>query len=651
VGVDLGSANYEDKARNRWPLRGTWDGHQQALIWKLYDYAHTHPAPARIEVPDGVIGVAYQEHGGAQEGRLHLHLLNMTGATAEPGYTFQYGRHEEIEWPAVEEDIVWRVQADLTGSVVARTPERAGETTLEVGEGGDEAVITIPGRLLGGYLHVSAPAEPLVNQKTLVPPIDTLSEVMARKNRTDRSGPTDQSEKKVARGRWPLARDSKVEPQGPCAFQIGSEETLEVRVGDQVLLAGDGLDLVDHEYTIPPGPTTVDTEATCTTSFARAADGWTGVVSGGTNDDGIVWARETAAYDDRLEVTFAAVIPPGDRGADAYAARYQLRIPCAVLKGACYTARYGMHRTDRALKKGTFTGEEPEDSEVPFLSHVRFMQVEGGPLDFMFDVNPCGPWGLYVEDYSSSYKAHFFRQGDDYIVVMCTLDARWGTKLMNKVVFRLGRHDLQAIHPVHCTHYTYPFPVFRRIQFTPDAPVTGMTHPEDLLGYNAEFEAWQEATYGQDAGAGWMKPPKGSPHSPGDHPEMGPLFGGGWHGSGSATFRLDHLNGRVLCNVLLSGAAGPTDCTVRVNKEPTRRVQLGAGERRTVTIPAVIRDGHLNVAVSGVAWTLSGIVPQLILGQEEDYLFDRTWWGFGKQPWQWNAFKGRAAWAEYPPKY
>jgi hypothetical protein len=93
LGVDLGSANYEEKARNNWPLRGTWDTTQQALIWKLYDYAHPQPAPARIEAAEGIIAVTYQEHGGDHDGRVHLHLLNMTGATAKPGYRFQYGRH------------------------------------------------------------------------------------------------------------------------------------------------------------------------------------------------------------------------------------------------------------------------------------------------------------------------------------------------------------------------------------------------------------------------------------------------------------------------------------------------------------------------------------------------------------------------------
>jgi len=287
---------------------------------------------------------------------------------------------------------------------------------------------------------------------------------------------------------------------------------------------------------------------------------------------------------------------------------------------------------------------------VLFLSHVRYMRVEGGALDFFLDVNPCGPWALYVEDFSSSYKAHFFRQRDHYVVVLCTLDARWGTKLNNKIVFRLGRHDLSAIHPIYMTHYTYPFPVLRRIQFTPDAPCTGMAFLKERVGYDREFEAWQGDRYTDAAGAGWFGAVKGAPVSPKQRPDMGPLFGGGWRGTGPATYRIAHINGRVLCNVLLSGAGGLTECTVRVNDERPERVRLKAGERFTLTVPAVVRDGRLDVALAGDAWTLSGIVPQLFMGQEEDYLFDRTWWAFGKRPWTWRGFHPEPAWREFPQK-
>ncbi len=644
VGVDLGSANYEDKARNRWPLRGTWDPAQRALIWKLYDDAHARPAPARIEAPRGVVGVVYQEHGGKHIGRVHLHLLNTTGMTAKPGYRFQYGRHEDIKYPAVKGPILLRLRAELTGPVLARTPERDDAVRLDATRDGTDTVITIPGSLLGGYLHVSCPARPVVGQAPVPLPIQVKpgKPVEPKRPRTS-SAP--------CKGPWPLAKKSTMTPKGPPAFEIADGKALRIRVGDRLLIAGDGLDLAGHEYTTPPSGTAVDTTATCTTHLAMTSDGWTGAVNGGASGKGIVWAREVAACDDRLEVTFAAMVPPGDWGPDAYTARYMLRIPCAVLKGARYTARIGRHQTVRPLEKGVFTGEEPQDAKTPFLGHVRYMQVEGGGLDFFLDVNPCGPWALYIEDFSSAYKAHFFRRGDCYIMVVCTLDARWGTKLNNKIVLRLGRHDLRAIHPIAMTHYTYPFPVLRRVQFTPDAPVTGMAFVKKRIGYDREFEAWRGDGYSDAAGAGWVGPVVGAPVSPKAHPELGPLFGGGWRGSGAATYRMAHVNGRVLCNVLLSGAGGPTECTVRVNDEPARQVRLDQGGWRTLTVPAAVRDGRLDVALEGEAWTLSGIVPQLLMGQEEDYLFDRTWWAFGTPPWTREGFDGRQAWREYPPKY
>lgn len=641
VGIDLGTANYEDKARNNWPLRGVWDSNQRALIAQLVEYAHREPAPARIQAPDKVVGVVYQEHGGEHDGRVHVHLLNMMCATAEPGYRFQYGRPEVIEYPPVTEDITIRLSTPITGAVVARTPEKEREVALNATRDGGGAVITVPPGVLGGYLHITADAKPAPGQAPLTPPIEAPEE----EETTERA----KKPATAAKCPWPLARDSAVTPEGPPAFAIAPSGALNVRVGNHVVLTGDGLDFTPREYTIPPGPTQVDTAATATTVMPKEADGWTGVIAGGATDDGIVWSRETAAYDNRLEVTFAAMVPPGGRGPDAHIGRYQLRIPCALLKGARYTARYGRHMTNRAPKRGTFTGEEPEEPEVPFLGHVRCMEVAGGPLDFFLDISTCGPWGLYVEDFSSSYKAHFFRQGDEYIMLMCTPDARWGTKLSNKVVFRLGKHDMNEIHPIAVTHYTWPMPVMRRIQFTPDAPCTGMMHREKLAGYDREFEAWLDGAFAD--GAGWIGAVQGAVVAPSAHPELGPLFGGGWRGSGDSTFRIAHLNGRVLCNVLLSGAGGESACMVRVNGEPPRHVRVAAGERETVTIPACVREGRLDVTLSGEAWTLSGIVPQLLMAEEEDYLFNRTWWAFGDAPWTWPGFDGKKAWKDYPPKY
>ncbi|MBN2307986.1 MAG: beta-galactosidase trimerization domain-containing protein [Candidatus Hydrogenedentes bacterium] len=648
VAVDLGSANYEDKARNRWPLRGTWEPAQQALIWRLYDSAHVRPAPARIDAPDGVVAMVYQEQGHGQdgcenEGRIHLHLLNTTGMTATPGYRFQYGRIEEIACPPVADPIRLHLNTELLGPAIARTPERDDATELNVARTADGTIIAIPGELLGAYLHVTAPARPVPGQTPQPPPIaaDAPNAAAPRPHRDTppRNGP------------WPLATSSAVQPEGASAFTIVPGDTLRVRIGEQAIIDGDGLDLSPHEYTTPPTARDLDTTATCSYNAPVDQDGWTGALAAGAGLDGVVWAREAAAYDRRIEITAAAIVPPGDRGPDAATARYRLRIPCALLKGARYTAQTGMHRSTKAPVQGTFTGEEPEDSEVPFLGHVRYMQIEGGPVDFFMDLNPCGPWAIFNEDLSTAYKAHFFRQGDHYLVVLCTLNARWGTKLANKIVIRLGKHDLRAVHPIAMTHYTYPYPALRRIQFTPGAPCSGMAHAPKIYGYNREFEAWQAAPYSATAGAGWAAPPEGEALPADTCPGLGPLFGGGWRGAGTATYRIDHVNGRVLCNVLLSGAGGATDCSVRVNDEPARDAQLEPGGRATLTIPAVIREGRLEVTLSGPAWTLSGIVPQLLMAEDEDYLFDRTWWAFAQPPWTRPGFDNPAPWRAYPAKF
>jgi hypothetical protein len=435
-------------------------------------------------------------------------------------------------------------------------------------------------------------------------------------------------------------------PSSPALIPAGNGRVC-IALGGEAIISGDCFDLNEGEHRDIVAGTHVDLSTTREQMWQMSRDGWTGSVSAGRLPYGVVWSREIAARGSVAEITFATIIDPIDRGPGVGCSRYKITVPCDLLKGASYTYRRGMHRSGRALRKGKLTGDEPEGKYL--LTHVRHIQFIGGQRDFMLDFAPCGVFGLFLEDPSTAYKAHMSRVGDNYVFAIPNRAARFGGKTCQKIVIRAGRHDIDALHPVKMLHYTQPFPVFRRLQFTPDKhAVSGMAVRAGKTGWDQEFMPVALDLFDQARGYGWIDPGKSEMISSDPTSPLGPLFSGGVRGKGKAAFRLQHQNARVLVNLLFSGATGPCRGTVRVNSGAVHRIRVEPGARKTMTIPANVTEGFLDITLTGGNWMLSGIVPQTLMCEHEDYMFSRAWWAFGKAPWQYWRFRNKKLWREWP---
>ena len=428
-----------------------------------------------------------------------------------------------------------------------------------------------------------------------------------------------------------------------------ADETGRARLslGKRLLVTGDGFDLNTGEYRdIVPG-TEIDLETATEQTWSMHRQGWTGGIAAGSLPYGVVWTREIAVKGKVAEITLAAIVHPVDRGADVGCSRYTFRIPCAILAGSNYTYRYGMHRSGRPPGHGRLTGKEAEDK--PVLTHIRQIQFTGGACDVMLDFAPCGVFGVALEDPSSAYKAHMFRRGSDYVFAVPSRNARYGGKVSHKIVFRAGQVDMDALHPVRVLHYTDPFPVFLRLQFTPEKhAVTGMARRPSQPGWDQEFIPVGLEPFQAGRGYGWLDAGTGELLAPKSTSELGPLFSGGVRGHGKCVFRLQHPNARVLVNLLFSGARGECRAKVRVNQGAERHVRVAPGRRQTLTIPTKVDRKIIDIDIEGDAWMLSGIVVQMLMSEAEDFLFGRTWWAFGKPPWRYHRFVGKQRWNEWP---
>ena len=411
-------------------------------------------------------------------------------------------------------------------------------------------------------------------------------------------------------------------------------------VADAFSLAGTGF--FDYKLNLTPELTAENGNA-----FEMSTDGWEGWIAGGTTTTGMPWSREVVVNSGRAEVTFAGIVPPRDHGADISYGCHCILVPCDVLKGANYTARVGRRLHLKPIKSGTFTGQESEGKY--FLKGVRHIQFRGGAVDFSMDFSPSGIWSIYSSvDRATHTYVHVCRRGDYYVFAAVTVEARFGTKVSSKVVLRTGLNDLEKIHPIPAIDYRVPFPSLRRVQFTPNKPADGFVRVKSIPGLDRNFKACQLQPYDENRETGWITPLDAKVIGADEKNPLGPLFGGGISGKGKATFRIDHPNGKVLANILLSGAQGPVEVSLTANDMIRETVKVAEGSRKTVILPAAIRDGHLDITLDGSTWMISGIVVQLFLSEEEDFIFDRPWWVFGREPWKWEAFKNKELWKTWP---
>ena len=164
--MKLGDDNWEGEEEFRgFPYAARSDPGAADAILALVDYAHRSPAPAALRLPKGVIGVAYQLHGGQEDGTVFVQILNVGGKNAKRGERYTGHPPEEIVLPAVDEPMVIRLAGEVTGPITVQGPELTEDVSVVPRAGTDGVVeISVPGDLLRAYLQVRIPAKPFAGQ-------------------------------------------------------------------------------------------------------------------------------------------------------------------------------------------------------------------------------------------------------------------------------------------------------------------------------------------------------------------------------------------------------------------------------------------------------------------------------------------------------
>ena len=415
-------------------------------------------------------------------------------------------------------------------------------------------------------------------------------------------------------------------------FSIPADGKGVLKYGDKLLLDGEYYQRCEGEYSH-----VVNTVPDKADSVIKNKSGNADIIiRGGSLEDGIVWCEEFVVSPKRAEITWKAIIPPGNYPMSQKMFRYVFSLPVKTLVGVPFEQQHGMHRHGVSTKTGVLTGKEPENTLI--ISHVRHLRFKG-KMNLLIDFNPCGPWGVYQEDPTSSYKAHMVRKGDRYYFLMPFARAQWGGKASGKIVLIADSKPLNEVHPVDKAVYTYPWPTLNMVQFTPLKPVTGFKF-NNYPGYYNEFKAWGKQKYSIENKMGWSKLGSAVMVKPSAKSSLGPIYSGGIAVKGEAVYEMDLPDSLVLVNCMLTGK-GKVSCG-----DKTESFDHMDGSVTTVTIPVFIKNKKLNIKFEG-QYRLSGIVVQLLMFENEDFLFSRGWWAAGKAPWKYKGFAHKDIWQKY----
>jgi len=170
VAADIGTGNYEDEFRNGRKYNTVEDAGAADAVKVLYDYAHRTAPPASLQLPAGIVGIAYQEQGGPEAGTVYIQLLNASGKSVKVGDVATAGREEKITLPPVTSPMRIMLRVNAKGDAMAQSPMLSKVLSLHPQRNADGSIsLEVPGSALNAYVQIRVPAMLLPGQKP--PPV------------------------------------------------------------------------------------------------------------------------------------------------------------------------------------------------------------------------------------------------------------------------------------------------------------------------------------------------------------------------------------------------------------------------------------------------------------------------------------------------
>ncbi|HUS79959.1 MAG TPA: hypothetical protein VM283_01750 [Armatimonadota bacterium] len=382
-------------------------------------------------------------------------------------------------------------------------------------------------------------------------------------------------------------------------FRLASPEPLQITVGEVPLVIGRRLvpELEGAPEVREP-----------------AVEGWASVVHLWQADATSRARQEIAVRPDRVEFTHSRLIKPNVSGSMLTG----LVIPLELLDGVraefIGTARpAGSAQANGRVLSGTLG--EGGVTAITFLELAR-LHLPSGAVDV--DCQPRGVWTGSYGVCKAAPRSSLTRTDDGWVLVATDGKARLGTLLEGKVVITPAwALPVGDVHPVVSTRWTDPY--YPSVQVS-----IGLTPVP-------KYETCPIAEPGEDAAAWWDRPEALRPERDERFADVAPQrVEGAAPVDPTATAAL-HIRaereGRYLVSLLVGAPDRPVGpCRASGGQgEPVQMPAVAAGEYGSWPVIGRSADGVVTVQLTG-DFRLVAVALAPLMWDNEDYLFDRSWW-------------------------
>jgi hypothetical protein len=382
-------------------------------------------------------------------------------------------------------------------------------------------------------------------------------------------------------------------------FSVEVAPALMVRFHGMPLITGDRC--VGFRGTTAASPVLVDGAQG---QIVRAGSILTTVARQGRN----VLRREVMVTPEAVHITFElqAFGPTGGSHVE-----YDLLAPVAALDNVPCVATTGAPRDRRADAQVTLSSQDTKAGTYAQRSvvHGRFAFPAGA---CSLDLNPQGAW-QGESNYGEPTAATLWHDGRLWHFMMLCSGGQFGATMTGKIILRAGDIPYEQVHRRDRVEYTSDFPVALALNFTAGDSDDHFTACPVATVADKPYR-WRDPQavrlVTRDAG-GLLYRDYATPSKP----------------SAEGVFEMALPSGLHLLTLYAHDAQAATGPFTVSGPEGVlcRDVRVPRGEYWVKTVPLRSRDGRTRVTFRG-DWKVNGLRLQEILGEAEDFLFDRPYW-------------------------
>ena len=290
--------------------------------------------------------------------------------------------------------------------------------------------------------------------------------------------------------------------------------------------------------------------------------------------------------------------------------QYELLSPVETLDGTAYTAAIGLLRRPRKTITGVFNSAKSKPGKYIFQTGL-YMALKSPSLECTLDFNPMGPW-QGISNYGDNWSVNPYHHGKQYHFSMFCSAARNGATFTGKVIIRPGNKPYKTVHRNEPWSYTTDFPATLALNFSDSDANKRYQLCSATVPANKPFRWRPENIRIVSRAKGGL---------------LRRDFAAAADGKSAGVLELKQPSGLYLLTFNIHDAkedTGPFDIS-GPDGTLLQGIRIPRGQFWDKTVPIRFRHGKTALRFSG-KWKINALALQLMLNENEDFLFERPYW-------------------------